>query len=259
MRHLIKTTLLFFALCLAPHVHAAIAFDTTGGTQDNSGLVTSLSWSHIMSSGSNGYLEVFCTITQVTGHAVTFGAATYNGTSMTALKTTTVSDGSTDITVRAYGLAAPSTGSNTVQVNISGTLDGNKQFGCQSQSYTGVQQAGQPDSTGSNTLIGSGVTTFTVTDTVAASSWLTGAASEDAGDIAAGAAGSGTTYRGSARFNMIAADSNALLSSGSQTLNWGRAGSTGNLVGVTVALLPAAAATTGITSVSGLVRALWIY
>lgn len=234
------STLFFFAPI--PASASSLAFDAAAGTQDNSGAVTSLSWSHT-TTGSNRYLIVFCTITRTNASSVDFSSATYNSVAMTQLKEATVTDGgSNKVSVVAYGLAAPATGANTVQVNISGTLNGNQQFGCNSQSYTTVKQSGQPDSTGSNTLAGSSVTTFTVTDTVAAQSWLTGAASEDAGDIAAGSAGSGTTYRGSARFNMWGADSNADVAAGSRTLNWGRGGTAGDLVGVTVALLPATAA-----------------
>jgi hypothetical protein len=238
---LLILSLFFFTAPSPAHAVSAIAFDAVAGTQDNSGAVTSLSWSHT-TTGSNRYLVVLCNIIRTNGSAVVFSSATYNGVAMTELKKATVTDGgSNKVTVIAYGLPAPSTGANTVQVTISGTLDGNHQFGCSSQSYTGVAQAGQPDSTGSNTLTSSSVTTFTVTDTVLATSWLVGAASEDAGDIAGGVAGSGTTYRGSARFNMFAADSNGDVAAGSRTLNWGRGGTPGDLVGITVALLPAAA------------------
>lgn len=209
----------------------AIAFDAVAGAKDSSGAVTSLTFSHTCT-GSNRLLIVSGSVTSLTARTIT--GVTYAGTSMTFVITATASQ----VVSFMYILVNPTTGANNVVVTISGVTDGlNKQFNAISSSYTGCAQSGQPDSHGTNVLNGSTVTNFPVSTTVVASNcWLVGTASEDAGDIAAGAAGTGTTYRGVAEFNQIIADSNGTVGTGSQTLNWGRAGSTGNISGIVISI-----------------------
>lgn len=221
--------------------NAAIAFDATAGASDNSGAVTSITYAHTCT-GADLTLAVFVTITDGVGHGITISSATYNGVTMTAQDTANAGTAA-DLTAKGYLLIAPATGANNVVVTISGVLTSNKQFGVTSQSYTGTSQAAQPDSKNKNQLNDSTANPFTVTTTVVGTNtWLAGAATEYAGDIAGGSPGSGTTYRGVARFNMFGADSNGTVAAGSRSLNWGRAGSTSGLAGVIVSISEAVSA-----------------
>lgn len=225
----------------------AIAFDAAAGAKDNSGSVTSLSWTHT-TSGSNRLLFVGVSIT--TNNATTITGVTYNGVSLTQFDTVTASP----VTCAGFYLINPATGANTVQITLSGVLISNQQIGGVSQSYTGCQQSAQPDSHSHNSTSGTNPNPFTVSTTVVgANCWLVGAATEDQGAIAAGSAGSGTTYRGVVEFNMFGADSNATVGTGSQSLNWGRAGGiNANVAGIVMSVTPFGAAT--ITNASFLLK-----
>lgn len=211
----------------------AIAFDAAAGAKDNSGGVTSLTFAHT-NAGTNRILIVMGSVTSDT--ARTISSITYNAVALTPVTTVTAGK----VMSYMYYLIAPATGANNVVVTISGVTDGaNKQFAALSQSYTGAAQTGQPDSSGTNALTASTVTNFPVTTTVLLPNcWLVGSASEDAGDIAGGAAGANTTYRGVAQFNAVGADSNATVATGARSLNWGRAGTAGNLSGIVMSLTP---------------------
>lgn len=212
-----------------------LAFDAVSAAKDNSGGVTSLTWSHTCT-GSNRILLVGGSVTSGTARTVT--GITYNGVAMTSIGTTTAGT----VYGFLYYLIAPATGANNVVVTISGVTDGgNKQFDANAQSYTGAAQSAQPDSFNTNSLTASTVTNFPVTTTVVGSNcWLVGIASEDGGGIAASATpGANTTYRGALQFNMYGADSNAAIASGSRSLNWGRIPATsGNIVGVIASIAP---------------------
>jgi len=215
----------------------AIAFDAVSDAKDNGGVVTTVTVATHTVTGSNT-IAVFVggrnsdtnrTIDSYTQNAVT-------GTMVSA----GVEAGGT-VRVRAAVLVAPATGAAVM--TISGVTDGsNKQFQFHILTYSGAKQTGQPDSFGELALAASTVTTFTVSTTVvAANCWLVGHATEDAGDIVGGVAGTGTTYRGADSFNQNAADSDAVVSTGSQSLNYGRAGTSGNLAGTTLSIAPVAA------------------
>lgn len=228
---------------LTPKAHAAIAFDASTGATDNSGLVTSITFSHTTGSGSDRYLVAPVTI-NCAACGVTISSLTYNAVAATEVDEQVASDGTDSVRLSLYILAAPATGANNVVATISGTLNGSKQFAVNAQTYTGAAQTGQPDSTGNFTATGSSAASVTVSTTVVASNtWLVGGASENQGDIAAGAAGAGTTYRGSAQFNMYGADSNGTVGTGSQSLVWGRASTGGaEIVGIIISLAPAVVA-----------------
>ena len=227
-----ETEFLTILEAVATPAKAAIAFDVASEAKDNSGSVSSITYSHTIT-GSNPILVV---VSQA--YSQTFSGATYNGTAMTLVSLARYS------TSNVYGalwiMQAPPTGANNVVVTLNGTTAGNKQFAIHSMSYTGAAQTGQPDSFGTNTAEGSSVTTFTVTTTVVNSNtWLVGGASEEAGDIAAGSAGAGTTYRGAVQFNQWGADSNGTVATGARSLNWGRAGTgSANIEGIVVAICP---------------------
>lgn len=211
----------------------SIVFDAVSGAKDNSGAVTTLTWSHTCT-GSNRILVVMGSVTSATPRTVT--GITYNAVALTAVASTSAAS----VYSYMYYLLAPATGANNVVVTISGATDGsNKQFAATAQSYTGAKQSAQPDSSNTNALTSSTVTNFPVSTTVVLpNGWLVGVASEDAGDIAAGAAGANTIYRGASQFNAVGADSNGVVATGSRSLNWGRAGTTGNLSGVVMSIAP---------------------
>jgi hypothetical protein len=177
----------------------AIAYDATSvGTQVND---STLSWSHTCT-GSNRILFVSCmsnTSDDLTG-------VTYNSVSMTQVgKIQLPSSGRWQY---LYYLIAPATGSNTITVTASGTtfLQGT------ATSYTGAKQSGQPDS--SNTNSGTSTSITASTTVVASNCWLVMGSGDNVGGESAGA---GTTLRNSTNGNAIS-DSNATVSTGSQSL-----------------------------------------
>lgn len=218
----------------------AIAFDAVSGGKDNGGAVTSITFSHTCT-GANLVLVVVAYIDNIGGTSIT--GVTYNGVAMTQVATVT---GGTRVQSYSFILVNPATGAHNVVVSANQVIGGNQQIAANSMSYTGCAQTGQPDSNGTNGLASSTVTNFPVSTTVVASNcWLVGGGTENAGDIAGGVAGAGTTYRGVVQFNQYGADSNGTVGTGSQSLNWGRAGTSGDISGTVMSLAPVATPNTG--------------
>lgn len=215
----------------------AVAFDAAAGNKDNSGAVTNITWSHTVT-GSNTFMVGNAGIQAINQTTTTFDAFTYNALALTLSET---SAAAANVKVGLYYRIAPTTGANTVSLTISQVLDGGgEQLTGITSTYSGAAQTGQPDS--SNIAAQTGTqTSFTVSTTVVATDcWISGSASEDAGDIAGGSPGTGTTYRDVAQFNQVAADSNGTVSTGSQSLIWGRAGNLGNQAGAIMSIAPGA-------------------
>lgn len=214
----------------------AIAFDVSdAGVGDNAGLATVFSVSHT-TTGSDMILITPCAKNETS--ARTFTGVTYAAVAMTKIGTTATQD---NVSSDTFLKMAPTTGANTLEATISGLATGPKQIAFVGMSYSGTAQTGQPDSSGTNALNASTVTNFSVSTTVVASNcWLSGSGTEDQGDIAVGAAGAGTTYRGTELMNMQHADSNGTVATGAQTLNWGRAGTAADITGAIVSIAPVA-------------------
>lgn len=131
------------------------------------------------STGADRYLVV-CIYDQTSSTDKITGV-TYNGSAMSLIikRKNTNSQGLKYIYF--YGIAAPSTGSNTIRISASATVNP----WVLAAVYTGVSQTGQPDATASNAR-GNGSGDFSVSvTTVASDCWLILAESDDNGSIAA--------------------------------------------------------------------------
>lgn len=144
----------------------AIAFDAASNG--------STSWSHTCS-GADRYLFVYTTTNSAGG----VSGVTYNGVAMTKLASR-----SGDF-MNLWGLASPSSGTNTI--SITGTGAG------VAASYTGVSGTGNPEA---NAGTSSGTTSFLQTSvtTVTNNAWVVGVAMYDVVGQAS-AAGTGATQR----------------------------------------------------------------
>ena len=185
----------------------AIAFDAATGSNGSS--VSSLTWSHTTSSGSNRILFVsvaeWDSTKKVTG-------VTYAGVSMTEIDSQQVAASNPWITL--YYLVAPATGANNVVVSASGSMF---QIQGSSASYTGVSQTGIPDS--KNKSAYSSSTTQAISTTVVASNcWLFMGVVNDSSDGIT--AGTGTTRRDIRASAEAVFDSNGTVGTGSQSLTF---------------------------------------
>lgn len=224
---------------------AAIAFDAASGAADNGGVVTSLTFSHTVT-GSDTFLVV--TAGSNTTSNPTVNSVTYNGVAMTEV------DERLNSTVRlslSY-LIAPTTGANNVVVTWSGAGTGaGQQLNAISASYTGAKQTGQPDSNGFATFTNATVLAISTT-VVAENSWLSGTLNGNAGEMINGTGPE--TQRGVDRFNQVAIDTNGVVGTGAQTLDWDDGWTVNDTgVGLVISIAPAVAAATPINVSSDLI------
>lgn len=199
-----------------------------------------------MGSGSNGYLLVAFTLPT----AATSPVISYNSVSMTQLvKNTDTASGQFQY---IYGLANPSTGSNTVSIGWTGSAGDNVRYTTVA-SYLGVSST--IDSSSQTTFTNR--TTVTLTQTTAVDNdWLVGMGINF--DNVMTTAGANTTIRqgGGSSFTNVWMDSGAALTpTGSYSISANNAGNDRSW-GTSVALSPAAAAAaTVITSTLSTLRA----
>lgn len=187
---------------------SGIAFNTAS----NSGYQAasaSYSWSHTCT-GNNRFLAVDVALLSV-GQTVT--GITYNGVAMTLIgaQTTVSSVGR----VESWGLANPASGTNTIEVTLSGSI---ASAGC-AVSYSGVQQTSPYANFNSAQATNVGAADATVNVTTAETgSWVHGALATDDGNVTAeqtarnevnGAGGSGADQ-----------DSNGPVAAGSTETSW---------------------------------------
>lgn len=137
----------------------AIARDAKSGTHAASGTATS--WNHTCT-GSN--LLLLVGIECYSGDVVS--SVTYNSVSMTQIGKASAGGGGQYIYI--YGLANPTTGTNSVTINRSVSVG----FNANAVSYTGCAQSGIPDA--SNTTVGytNGSTYTRTLTTVANNCWI---------------------------------------------------------------------------------------
>ena len=137
----------------------AIAFDAVANSGAKFGN-TSYSYTHVCT-GSNLYLIVGVAFSDSFGP--TISSITYNSVALTKLKEETVVFG---LVSSIWGLAAPTSGSNSVTVTFSGSASSRST----SVSYTGVKQTSTTDGTGgangSGPPGGGGTVTVDVTTSV---------------------------------------------------------------------------------------------
>lgn len=223
--------------CVARVAAAAIAFDAAADLGNNSGSGTFTN-AYTVGSGSNRYL-IIAFLGDTASDDIT--GVTYNGVSATLLTKNTNLDSARFVYV--YGLANPASGSNTLSI----TSTNSHYIIVTAESFSGVAQTGQPDSSGIASTTATGFTGVAVSTTVvAANSWVVGVfgvrfTSGGGGNNTA----SGLTVRvNNAQFNDIALfDSNGAVSTGSFSSAMSQdAGSSSGFDGILVSLSPAGAA-----------------
>lgn|GEM_PF-1755049 len=127
----------------------AVAFDAVGPDANGSDVngAATLSWNHTCS-GSNRLLVVSVAVGVVSPDTgVSISSVTYNGVSMTAVTTPVHSSGQDAGFVQMFYLVAPATGTNTVAVTVSTTVDA---ITAGSVSFTGVDQSTPLTNTATN-------------------------------------------------------------------------------------------------------------
>lgn len=128
---------------------AAIAFD--GGSEASASdvtLVSSISWSHTVTSNTNGLISVATAATDGTDADRPVSGVTYNADALTVVRED--DDALNNITTGIWRLVTPDTGTNTATITFTGTC--NVVMGA-AVSLTGVDQVTPVDN--SNTLAGS--------------------------------------------------------------------------------------------------------
>jgi hypothetical protein len=205
----------------------AIAFDAVTDGYANS---TSVSFAHTCT-GSDRFLVVGIKLygdNDITG-------VTYNGVAMSHIATALMlSEGNRAV---LYGLTAPATGANNVVISRTSS----NHIVATAASYTGVNQTGQPEASGTDADSGAAQTTPAAT-VVSADAWL----------VAVGVASfQGAGFEGKAGTTMrldnnellagiqAAFDSNGVVATGSQSLGFGIVGTNADLAGVVAVLAPA--------------------
>ena len=184
----------------------AIAIDSSSTGSANPG--TSVTVAHTCT-GSN-LLLIVGILTNDTTDKVT--GVTYNAVAMTRLASYQAV--TTNFFGFTYYLLNPSTGAN----NIVASRSDSGLIGCMGASYTGVSQSGFPDSNASGT---DATGDFSATTTVvAANCWLWANVRSNNGTSGIGA-GASTTIRQNVFTNAgVMADSNAVVGTGAQSLNF---------------------------------------
>lgn len=156
---------------------STVAFDAVASATGFGGAnpASPITWSHTCT-GSNRYLEVdiFVGTPTAPDSDIAVTGVTYNSVSMTLVASSLVhSNGINRGYVVRYGLVNPASGSNTVSVSYTNTsVQATDAVGCNSRSYTGVNQTTPYSNLASAT--GSG-TSATVNVTSAAGSMVSAA------------------------------------------------------------------------------------
>jgi len=200
----------------------AIAFDAesnSGATYWNN-IVSSSTLSHTCT-GSNLLLLVpVYTYNAAGSGTITTSSVTYNSVSMTQVAHISGTADGVQQDVSLWYLNTPATGAHTISATYSGSVQYSSLHG---MSYTGCDQTsavidsfntGQSGSTGS-----AAATSLTLSTTVVHSNcWTVGFAAARGSDPAAG---TGTTLRAHNSSSFASGgDSNAIVSTGSQSLQW---------------------------------------
>lgn len=200
-----------------------IAFDAFSTGNDLEPGTSPLTWTHTCS-GSDRLLLVIGK-----GNGVVT-SITYNGVSLTKLASAADSSYGT---LEIWGLLNPASGSNTVQVNWTGS-----QFvSMGSVSYTGVAQSGLPDATASNTNQTSVTSIATSITVVKAQCWIVAATICQGGFTITAGTGQTKRYQGLSD-NYMVGDSNGGVSPGSNSLTTNFSGTVASSSMVMVSIAP---------------------
>lgn len=209
-----------------------IAFDAASSSTYQTA-TSSYNWSHTCT-GSDRYLLVGVSMLSVGGSSVS--SITYNSVNLTKLGHIASVSGA--VRSELWGLVAPSTGSNSIAVTLSGALDS----AANASSYTGVHQTSPTEAfnSASATNVGAADATVDIT-TVADNDWVIDNAATDDTAITVGA---GQTQRGNVTGTL---GSGAMSSEGPKTpagavtMNWANVAALATWSTVGIALRPTAA------------------
>jgi hypothetical protein len=205
--HPLKIAILLFSMPIVSH--GAIAFDAAASQAVTS--ASPITWTHT-TTGSNRVLFIGVDLQIPLGGSIS--GATYNGTAMTLIISTTGSNGVSNSSFidSIFYLIAPATGANTVSVTFTGS--GASGVGG-SISLTGVDQSIPLDSFGC-AIFSSGTPSNTIT-TVADSSWGLDSVSSFSGTFSG--AGANQTIRWNNALNS-GSSIGPISPSGATTFTW---------------------------------------
>jgi hypothetical protein len=213
---------------LPGNASAAIAFDSASTYFDNLGINTNFFVPHT-TSGLDRTLTVFAYIDNAGGTSIT--GITYDGVPMTQVGNFTIANQ----TGYSFILTSPSVGTHNILVTTNQVISGNShQIGFVGMSYTGTNQSNQPESHAED-----GATPITdatnsiSTNVTTEGSWLVGYARNSS---ILYTAGTSTTLRIASNTG-YGSDSNGIVATGTQSLNWnissGAYGWTGTILSIT--------------------------
>jgi hypothetical protein len=226
---------------------SAIALDSVGSGSTGSLSTNKITWSHTTSSGTNRILVVSVSIRPA---SVSVSSITYGSQSLLPITANYETGG--NIRSELWYLTGPSSGTNTITVNLSGNADGATGGSC---TYTGVSQTGPIDAFNGGFGTSSTPSQNVVVNT--ANSLLLGVVAIRRQSNTVSSEGSGQTPRwdnstsGSSTCRGHGSDEGP-DAAGSQSMSWNLSGSTDWAVSV-VALKPASTAA-GYASVDVLIR-----
>lgn len=226
MRMKFGMALLWFLVWAQP-VSAAIARTASADLGlDNPVVSNTYTRSYTCGGGSNTLLFVFF----FQGLPETDTGATYNGTAMTRLTSSQVNG--FDRAITGYFLAAPTSGAHNVVI----TFSDNPQVHAMAVDYSGASQSGIPDAQAGSSDGSSQPSISQAVTVVAANSWIVAFHRENVGtsDVWTGV----TELQASGGIHL--ADSNATVSTGSNTITADPTGSAFNKI-IVVSIAPVAA------------------
>ena len=206
------------ALPLPYVIDPAITYDSA--TSAAGAAVTTLSWSHTVASQSDRMLVVGVTTESTsssTSCQISTGYPKYNGVAMTKIDSTATTTASTYECAALYYLAAPATGTHTVQVNFAASLDAT----AGAVSLYGVKQAA-PDASNSS-YSNSGATSTSVT-TTSSNAWVVDVfgSGQSLGDLSSSQTNRWTKDAGSS--SSAGMSTQTVTSPGSRTMSWSQTG-----------------------------------
>lgn len=242
MKKLIASVFIFVSLALPSISFAAIAFDV-GSAVTASGSGTSLSFTSGSCSGSNlmGDISIFATAnTTVTG--------TWGGTALVLANKQTFT-GNTDSVYHLYVLSPP-TGTQTISLSFGSSLAISRAVaGC----YTGINQTGQPDATGTNVANANADFSVSVT-TIANNSWVIGSIFQNDGTLSAL---TGSTIRGQIGDTVLIDSNQAVTPAGAYSIGVHPSSSANESMAAAASFSPAPAAAGFINGLHWNIQWLW--
>lgn len=233
---------LFLLVSFSSQLRAAITFDNASSASHPSGSVTSLSWSHVLGSGSERAVVVGVAL-EDTSTADMAATVTFNGVTMTPIANQiTVGSSTFDRTQLYYLLnsSLPAAGTYTVRVAFSGTVNG---VTVGAVSLAGVAQQA-PEATATNSAA-SGSSISTNVNVLTAGAWVVDVVGHGASSVTLSPSASGMTQRYALQgYGAAGAGSTKPASAtGASTLSWS-ASTSGQIVHSLAVFAPSGSSST---------------